>query len=58
MATTASVAAVAEMIEAGAFGSDGRFVSFALDEQNAENAHFASMILYGTVMIVDRDGRR
>uniref|UniRef100_A0A2S2NFP6 CHK kinase-like domain-containing protein n=1 Tax=Schizaphis graminum TaxID=13262 RepID=A0A2S2NFP6_SCHGA len=58
MTTTASVAVVAEMIEAGAFGPDSCFVSFALDEQNVENAHFASMIQYGTVMIGDRDGRR
>jgi len=58
MTTTASAAAVAEMIEAGAFGPDHFFVSFALDDQNIRDVYFTSTILYGTVTVGDRDGCR
>ncbi|XP_060871222.1 uncharacterized protein LOC132945480 [Metopolophium dirhodum] len=55
MTTTASAAAVAEMIETGVFGPDSRFVSFALDGQHTERDQFASSVLYGTVAVEDRN---
>jgi len=58
MSTTASAAAVAEMIETGAFGPNSRFVSYALDGQHTDQDQFASSVLYGTVAVRDRDCHR
>lgn len=56
--TTACVAAIIEMIETGVFGQEGRFVSFTLDGQHTDQDQFASSILYGTVIVADRDCRQ
>jgi len=58
MTSTASAAAVAKMIETGAFGPDSQFVSYALDGQHTERDQFASSVLYGTVAVEDRDNHQ
>ncbi|XP_025199916.1 uncharacterized protein LOC112597903, partial [Melanaphis sacchari] len=55
MKSTATVMAVAKMIEAGVFGSDSRFLSFTLDGQHNAIDQFASSILYGTITVGDCD---
>lgn len=46
------------MTAAGAFGPDSRLVSFELEGLHTELDQFASLVLYGTATVDDRDGRR